>query len=325
VSLYARLRPLLTMAAAGERLTPAHAELLDLAGGAATSADRDAAGGDGPTRTGTPTDDPALRQTGDELGTATAAVRALAAGDTEPALAVLERVLDAPLLPSPLESLLEEVGALLARNADAPALAHRFLERRRAYRQRFGEGAALYGLVGLLSEPERFAQLDLATRTGDDEPAAASPPEAHDRGVPVRGFVPFSDDGEAAASAYVVTLRHLEDATTASFAVHRVVWHDLESEDPSISDLVLAFERDARSMLRTIDPETLRLRLFFGDGPAYDEVASSDGSLFDVEVNPLEGRIYLKLVRPTAWRATELPPAELWRHLTSCVLITEGQ
>jgi hypothetical protein len=141
--------------------------------------------------------------------------------------------------------------------------------------------------------------------------------------APASGFVAFAAPLDPDTRAYVVTLRHLQDARTATFAVHRVTWHALESEDVAIADLVLAFEGDAAAMLRSLDPETLRLRLFFGDGPAYDEFATTDATLFDVEINPHEARIYLKLRRPAAWDATGLAPSDMWRHLRSCVLITE--
>lgn len=125
------------------------------------------------------------------------------------------------------------------------------------------------------------------------------------------------------AMAYLVTLHHLEDARTADFSAHRIGWHELESGLDRVSDLVLSFERGSEPLLRQVDPEALSLRLFFGGGLGYDEFSTAAGSLFDVEVNPAELRIYVKLRRPAAWSATGLPSAELWRQLSSCVLITE--
>jgi hypothetical protein len=263
-----------------------------------------------------------------ELRHAHAIVAAVAAGARSVALDALRPLLDAPLAPTPFETLLEEVGARLARDAHEEELASRFLERRRALHDRFAFGAAVAGLADVLTRPDVLNVLDDAL----EEPVAYEPvmlpaatavtPATWSRAV--SSFVPFAATEMADTTAYVVTLRHLHDARTGDFAVHRIVWHDLEGDEPGVSDIVLAFEAGAGPLLRGLDPFTLRLRLFFGDGPAYVEASSADGGLFDVEVNPLEERIYLKLRRPHAWAATELPPRELWRSLRSCVLITEA-
>lgn len=299
---YARLRPLLAAVAAGRPLTAP----LSLP--------------DAPPRRES-AEHAAAAQAREELAWARAALEAIAAGERPEALVALRPLLAAPLRPSPFETALEDVGVRLAADAGDASLLQAFLERRRAYTQTFGTGAALHGLGVLLERPALFDALASALDLADDEPIhhapAPLPPPAPS------GFVPFAAPTDPDTPAYVVTLRHLQDAPTATFAVHRVAWHDLESDDVTVSDLVLAFESDAGPMLRSLDPETLRLRLFFGDGPSYDEAATADGTLFDVEINPPEGRIYLKLRRPAAWGATDLPPAELWRHLRSCVLITE--
>lgn len=305
---YARLRPLLAAVAAG-RPVDAPAPAIGATPGV-DGADPDTAA-----------------QARDELAWAAATVAAVAGGAPELALRVVRPILDAPLRPSPFETALEEAGARLASDAGDAPLALAFLERRRAYQSRFALGAALLGLGVLLERPAWADALEPAD--GADVAADAPDRGAHAFPTPVgapapSGFVPFAA-ADPETPAYVVTLRHLRDARTATFAVHRVAWHDLGSDDAGLSDLVLAFENDAGPMLRAVDPERLRLRLFFGDGPAYDEAATSDGTLFDVEVNPPEGRIYVKLRHPAAWQATDLPPTELWRHLRSCVLITEPE
>ncbi len=294
---YAILRPLLAAAAAGRPTTAP--PLLPPSAGAPHEA---------------------ALQADEELAWGRAALAAIAAGTRDQALVALRPLLDAPLRPSPLETTLEDLGARLAADEGDRALLHAFLERRRAYMQRFALGAALLGLEMLLERPAALDTLSTPIDGEVDRVVAPPPPPPPPS---VSGFVPFAAVPDPRTAAYVVTLRHLEDARTATFAVHRVAWHDLESADVGLSDLVLAFESEAAPMLRSIDPEMLRLRLFFGDGPAYDEAATADGTLFDVEINPPEGRIYLKLRRPAAWNATGLPPAELWRHLRSCVLITE--
>jgi hypothetical protein len=295
---YALLRPLLAAAAAGREIgtTPPEAPARGPAGHEAGA------------------------QAHEELTRAHAALIAINAGARADALAALLPLLDAPLRPSPFETALEEVGARVAADLGDAALLQAFLERRRAYARRFAGGAALIGMGMLLERPASFDSL--ASTADEDAHEVHQPAPSLPLPAP-SGFVPFAAEADPDTRAYVVTLRHLQDARTASFAVHRVAWHDLESDDVAVSDLVLAFENDAGAMLRAIDPETLRLRLFFGDGPAYDEAATAEGTLFDVEVNPPEGRIYLKLRRPAAWGATGLPVAELWRNLRSCVLITE--
>lgn len=172
-----------------------------------------------------------------------------------------------------------------------------------------------------------LAQPSLSQAEGSFVPLAQEPdtPGGGD-GRPPGGDSPtWHEDaaGRDGAMAYLVTLHHLEDARTADFSAHRIGWHELESGLAGVSDLVLSFEHGAERLLRQVDPEVLSLRLFFGEGPGYDEFSTAAGSLFDVEVNPAELRIYVKLRRPAAWSATGLPAAELWRQLSSCVLITE--
>lgn len=312
---YERLRPLLGLVVRGEALGPSLVEALaDMDVEERPTSLREAGGG-------------AAEQAARELELAREALQAIAVGEGERALGLLLPLLARPMVPSPFETALEEVGARLAMAAGDSLLATRFVERRQVYWQRFSGGAALLGLSRLLADPEAFetvaAALETALDDGDPwmpEPAAGS--RAGPKAGVEPGFEPFAME-EAQANAYVVTLRHLEDARTASFAVHRVGWHELEGDDPEVSDLVLSFEPSAADMLRGLDPEMLCLRLFFGDGPAFDEVSTADGSLFEVEINPPESRIYLKLRRPPAWSATNLAAAELWRHLRSCVLITE--
>lgn len=290
---------------------------------------------------------PAWLQAHHEISLARGLLNAMVEDRLQDALVLANTILAAPMRPSPLETLLEELGAKLAAAAGDSELQLALVSRRDAYLQRYSFGAALVGAAAV-AQPGRVGEqiLDLlepgpvqtAVAADEDEVVAATStsPDDHDRrpagndlapladlGPSTSSFTPFAAEYEPRTNAYVVTLRHLQEARTATFAVHRVHWHDLDSDDPRVSDLVLAFEDDASSMLRSVDPELLSLRLFFGDGPAYDEVSTSNGSLFDVEVNPAEGRIYLKLLRPPAWSATDLPPADLWSNLRSCVLITE--
>lgn len=286
---------------------------------------------------------------------------ALAGGRRDAALEDLSGLLDAPLMASGLGTRLEELGAGLATATGDDALASRFLERRAAYRLRHGAAEAVAVLAAVAAEPSWLDDLDamLGDAEGRDaaQPSVPGPPSRPDApadlaalvaGIAARppygsGFVPLARepgepdgvtggaaDGEAGdagsrdgAMAYLVTLHHLEDARTADFSAHRIGWDELDSELDGVSDLVLSFEAGSRSLLRQVDPESMSLRLFFGDGPGYDEVSTAAGTLYDVEVNPAELRIYLKLRRPVAWTATGLSPTELWRHLRSCVLITE--
>lgn len=289
-----------------------------------------------------------------EEGLALSALRALAEERSADALALLSVLLDDPVAATGLATQLEELGARLAGSLGQERLAVRFLERRAAYRQRYGPAHAVDLVTGLLADPEWLADVEamLGVEVGAGPPvrlAEASGPTAEQGRWPGpraqhqrSGFVPFAREprtpgapgggppghhpdahGEDEAMAYLVTLRHLDEARTASFSAHRIGWHELDSGLAGVSDLVLSFEQGAEGLLRQVDPEALSLRLFFGDGPGYDEFTTSSGSLFDVEANPTELRIYLKLRRPPAWSATGLPAAELWRQLSSCVLITE--
>ena len=284
-------------------------------------------------------------------------VLAVLEGRIRHALTELEPLLDEPVRVSAFGSRLEELGVHLAAAVGDERFGARCSARRDAYHQRFAAGHAVEALAVLAAESAWLEALDdllapsdvtqTADATGGQTPEPVAAGAAYDArwGSPgddrwtlvpppddpghVGGFVPLAGEADApgrdGAMAYLVTLHHLEDARTADFSTHRIGWHELDSELDGISDLVLSFEPGAEALLRGVDPDSLSLRLFFGDGTGYDEVSTGMGTLYDVEVNPAESRIYLKLKRPTAWAATGLSPAELWRGLSSCVLITEAE
>lgn len=255
-------------------------------------------------------------------------------GHGEAALAQLAPLLDEPLLTSPWAGRLEAIGADLADAVGDGSLAARFRARRDAYLRAYGAGHAVDALAALASEPGWLDELEPmlaiehdAPKTHEhDGPAHVAPFAAPST---LGGFVPLAGERDAHgrddAVAYLVTLHHLEDARTADFSSHRIGWHELDSELDGISDLVLSFEPEAENLLRQVDPDSLSLRLFFGEATGFEEVSTRVGTLYDVEVNPAESRIYLKLRRPPAWSATGLSPADVWRRLSSCVLITEAE
>lgn len=268
----------------------------------------------------------------DGLSHAARVAVAVLEGRGDAALALLSPLLDEPLRTSMWGARLEAIGAELATAVGDDSLAARFRARREAYLRGYGAGHAVDALAVLASEPEWLDELEAvlaiehdAGWTHEQDGLARVPPLAAPSVV--GGFVPLAGEpdvhGRDDAMAYLVTLHHLEDARTADFSSHRIGWHELDSELDGISDLVLSFEPEAESLLRQVDPDSLSLRLFFGEATGYEEVSTRVGTLYDVEVNPAESRIYLKLRRPPAWSATGLSPADLWRRLSSCVLITE--
>ncbi|MBX3144495.1 MAG: hypothetical protein KF813_12100 [Trueperaceae bacterium] len=274
-----------------------------------------------------PVHDDVGRQASLEIEVAESALSALAASDRAGALTALGAVLAAPLRPSPFDTALEELGVKLALDAVDEAAHGRFRQRSEAYEAVFGAGEALQAVSLLNADHDLVAWLDELLDLEDAlEPDVGDIPRAEaglgiGRPDVASYFTPMA--GEDAPDELVVKLRHLVDARTATFAEHNVHWHEIPGEDLAVSDLVLSFEPDAEPLLRSLDPEALRIRLFFGEGPAYDEFSAAQGTLSDVEVNPPENRIYMKLRWPTEWRALGVSSAQIWSRLEYCVLISE--
>lgn len=261
----------------------------------------------------------------DALGLArlTVAVDALAeaqAGAEATALEALRPLLQAPLLPHPLEAAPERFGARLAHARGDLESAARFAERADAHEATFTSAAALDGVGALHDAGALLASL--RSDAGADEsawrPVVVAPTT----------FVAQAASREASTRAYVVTVRHELAGADARFELYSATLSDITDADgtlPFEADLVLAFAHDAAAMLRRLDPERLELRLVFLGSATYEAFSSLDGSLRDVEPAPLEGRLYLRLRVPAAWRATGITLDAIWSSLESCVLLDHGE
>jgi len=256
------------------------------------------------------------------LARLTAAVDALgdALGGAEAtALEGLRALLEAPLLPHPLDAAPERFGARLARAQGDLESAARFAERADAYETAFASAAALEGVGALHLVPSLAAGLvpDTSAATTAWQPVVAP-----------STFVAHAASREATTRAYVVTVRHQSAGADPRFAVYGATLSDITDVDeplPSQADLVLAFTDDAAAMLRRLDPERLELRLVFDGSSTYDAFSSLSGSLRDVEPAPSEGRLYLRLRVPAAWRAAGITLDAIWSNLESCVLLGLGE
>ncbi len=151
---------------------------------------------------------------------------------------------------------------------------------------------------------------------------------------PPYAFVPFaSADHEMSTRAYVVQVRKLIDPRVAAFALHRATLVDITDGDAwgredengrRYADLVLDFGQGALPLLRELSAYDLTVRLIFRDSEAFESFSVAEGTLFDLEVSPEEGRLYFKLRLPTAWIAADLPLQAVWSTLESCVLISDA-
>lgn len=246
----------------------------------------------------------------------------VAQGDLAQALATLTASLVLPLEPEPLEGELERFGAYLAKRLDEPELHARFTERYASYREHFAAAHALRGLgeVLLSSPPTSDAPEREATQPPVDTPLS-----------PGRAMQPFAgSSAEQSAPTYIVLVRKLIDATSATFAFFTATLADITGEvadeaqpTPRYADLVLAFDDDASELLAQIEPLQLVIRIVFRDSPRFESFAVADGTLFDVECAVSERRLYLKLRVPTGWRAAQLPLEAIWSNVESVVLLSE--
>lgn len=324
MSRYAALYRLLRAAAGGFLSEDALARLLEAArsgvgSGASTDNNRDAA-----------------RQGSAEIALAERVLASLAAGDVAGAEAGLHAVLEEPQRLSPLETALEELGVELALGSGNQETLARFGQRREAYDSAYAEGAALGAVSALMIDSELVAFLDEMLAQGELEDVlerqrvnGLDVGAAAQQAVSSSGslFIPMAhsaaDDADTPVDREVI-LRYLLDARTATFSEYAVHWHELQVDDSAVSDLVISFESDAEILLRSIDPEALRVRLFFGQDAAFEEFSTAGGTLRDVEVNPPESRIYMKLQWPAEWLAADIAHGELWSRLAYCVLISES-
>lgn len=192
--------------------------------------------------------------------------------------------------------------------------------------ERAGGVWAVAGLGNLLSDPQLLAMLE-DTRAAPGAPALTVPL------TPLEGgFIPVARDGDEALRLYSVQVRQLLEARTARFAVSRATLVDLsEGGAAPYADLLLDFG-DADSgitdigdtigdppLLARLGAEPLGLRFVFSGAEEVETFTTVDGTLFDTEVSPAEGRLYFKLRLPERWRAAG-PLHAFWSRLECCVL-----
>ena len=247
------------------------------------------------------------------------------AGERARALALAHALLELPLTADPFgDDLFTLAGAVAEAAGGDP---RPFTAQGRRYGARFGGVRAVAGLGELLSDPQLLAMLE-DTRAAPGAPALTvplSPPEG--------GFIPVARDGDEALRLYSVQVRRLLEARTARFAVTRATLVDLSEGDAApFADLLLDFggpdtgDTPARdtpggdpTLLARLNAEPLGLRFVFAGADEVETFTTADGTLFDTEVSPAEGRFYFKLRLPERWRAAG-PLHAFWSRLECCVL-----
>lgn len=256
-------------------------------------------------------------------------------GPTE-ALAALRPALDLPHSSDPFVGTVYCLGEHLAEQAgNGEARAH-FA----ACRERLDAVEALQGLGELLAAPGLSGALEGAAAWGAAQPGDANGGDGDPHPVPlfppgpVGGYVPLSSAGhETPARAYLVQVRRLTDPRVAQFAIVPSTLVDLTDGDAlgredgrggRYADLVLDFG-DAPGLLREVEPDDLALRLVFERSGEFEPFSAADGTLFDVEAVPEEGRLYFKLRVPGAWAATGLPLEAIWPNVESVVLLSHSR
>lgn len=263
---------------------------------------------------------------------AAAVLSCLAAHDEAGALGAAEALLGEPPLRGPLEVKLGLLAARLADKAGDAPLAARFREglpnaAPASLPDALGEALLSPYLTGAaLTEP--FEELpDASLESPAFFPDAA--PRYEPRYEP--HFEPLSASGEEVpARTYLVPVRHLKDAESATFALYEATLADITYGGPlgrkgaggPYADLVLEFGPDADAPLGTLEPAALGVRLVFRGSRAVDTFSAAAGTLFDVELSPFERRVYFKLRVPAVWTAAGVPLELVWANLECCVLLT---
>jgi len=245
------------------------------------------------------------------------------AGERASALALAHALLELPLTADPFG---DDLFALAGAVAEAAGGDPRpFTAQGRHYGARFGGARVVAGLGDLLSDPQLLAMLE-------DTPTASAPALTVPLTPPEDGFIPVAGDGDEALCLYSVQVRQLLEAQTARFAVTRATLIDLsEGGGTPFADLLLDFggphtgNTAARAtpgdptLLARLDAEPLGLRFVFSGAEEVETFSTADGTLFDTEVSPAEGRLYFKLRLPERWRAGG-PLHAFWSRLECCVL-----
>lgn len=264
---------------------------------------------------------------------------ALLEDDLGEALRVAHTLLELPLVADPFAGELFVLAAQVAARAGADPEPFRLQALR--YRTRFAHDRVVSGLAQLLGNPPLLGALEdadgradaqigadagikVGANTGIDASGSAdAPPGVFTFTVPSGGFVPVAETGEGALHLYAVSVRQLLEASTARFAVASATLVDLGEHTGSTADadMLLDFGGDSPLLPRELH-EPLSLRFVFAE--TVETFSTDDGTLYDAEASPSEGRLYFKLRLPESWHNDRLPRHSVWSQLECCVLSSDG-
>lgn len=259
----------------------------------------------------------------------------LVEGDAAGALEAASPALELPFVPEPLEGRVYLLAFRLAERVGDERRG-RFAAFYEASREHFADAYALLGLGEALLDPHVSALFEGALTPPDAVAIPLSTPALPDGSGPARvgGYLPFANAGhETPTRTYLVQVRKLTDPRIAAFAIHPATLADItdggdlgreDGRGGHYADLVLDFG-DAPDLLRALEPDDLALRLVFGHSGEFEPFAVADGTLFDAEVVPEEGRLYFKLRVPSAWAAAGIPLTAIWPNLESVVLLSHAR
>lgn len=195
--------------------------------------------------------------------------------DPERALANLRGLLDRPVKPDPLVEPLLRWGVRLASDTEDEPLRCRFERALAAYQERFAAAHALSDLG------DASTSRALASRKGLRPYAATDAVDG-----PVR-----------------ISLLRLRDPVSVRFESTEADLSEIGDASQPYREIVLELDEDG-AWLERLDPHDLTLRFVLDD--RYVEVSTHEGDLFDVEVNPHERRVYLKVrTAPASWSEVE--------------------
>ena len=201
------------------------------------------------------------------------------AGHEAAQLERLKTLLTWPAEPDPLAEILLALGEKLSREE---SLKVAFSAKRDAYRLQFSGLHALDAMGDAITEY-------LLAKAAVMQPFAASESQ----------------------ESYRCTLLKVQDVEAAKFMAFPAQLYDLSEADLPYHEVMLELESEALPLLRSLDPLKLSLRFVFE--ATFAELKTADASLFDVEVNLPEKRLYAKCLL--------LDQMPQWERLESIVIM----